>query len=132
MIRHPWIFTIVVISITVGPTADEPNRTVDWSASRMVDPSPADNGWHLAIHANENGPSGKPITLPATSAISEKAKGSAISATGTHAAIGYISKKPGNKNVGTSRMILCKLVQGKTASTATMQGELAPIAINDD
>ncbi|MFL5328286.1 MAG: SHD1 domain-containing protein [Gemmataceae bacterium] len=111
--------------------AGDPNKSIDWSNSRTVDPAPAESTWKLSVKAGDKSSAGKTVMLPATTDFFEKLNGLAMNTNATFAVVSYTLQKPGTKDTKT-RLLLCDLTKGKVVANGGLPGAFAPLAISDD
>jgi hypothetical protein len=114
------------------PAPTDPEAiTPDWSAAESIALMPAQDAWKIAVPAAappREALKSRAIPLPPKTDFWEGVKGFVVSASGHRAAIGYKLDKP---EPGKTRIVLCDLVDGKKLVSATADGAMIPVALDD-
>ena len=105
--------------------------TPDWSATRLVDIVAAKPVWKVAANpAPEVQIKSAPVALPARQNFHEGCSALVVSPQSRRAVVGYhwsfVAPKPN------SRILFCDLEDGKIVSQIIMDGQVTPLAIDDD
>jgi WD40 repeat protein len=122
---------------SAGPASKTTSETprmvdVDWSKAQVIPLQTSDLEWQVTlpeIPAANYRPKSTP--LPPTTDFFEKANGVAVNQFAKAAVVGYGLKKPSDHD-GTERVMLCDLNSGRVTASGSTQGEMAPLALNDD
>jgi hypothetical protein len=122
---------------SAGPASKATSETprmvdVDWSKAQLIPLQTSESEWQVTlpeIPAADYRPKSTP--LPPTTDFFEKANGVAVNQSAKAAVVGYGLKKPSDRD-GTERVMLCDLKSGRVVASGAAQGEIAPLALNDD
>lgn len=112
-----------------GASAEPRMVNGDWSAARILTPTPEKDAWEVKVSPPPAPPTIKArgIGIPAKVSIHEKNKGMVVSADGKRAAIAY--EDPFKKS---TRLVLIDLEKGKILGSSSTPGPMAPLALSDD
>jgi hypothetical protein len=115
------------------PSGGPRTVAVDWSQSQAVLLVPSEPEWRVtppSAPAADFHP--KTVSLPPKLDFFESLSGMAVSRAAKAAVIGYGLRKPGETEDPTTRLLRCDLQSGRVTDSGTMEGELAPIALDND
>jgi WD40 repeat protein len=106
---------------------------VNWSFSRDLSLLPSESEWKVDVAAEvpANFPA-KAVALPAKTDFFEGLNGMAVSRNGKSAVVGYGLNRPGRNDKASVRLVLCNLQDGRVFASASVEGEMLPLALADD
>lgn len=116
-----------------GPTSrargSEPS--VDWSEAPLVALQTLGDAWNLTV-PTVSSPGFRPrtVALPEKKDFFEKLTGVAINPIAKKAVVGYTLAR--HREEGTSRIQFCDIERGRTLSSGSAPGQMAPLALHDN
>lgn len=120
-------------SVATGSAGAARAVTPNWAGAETVALMPTESEWKMSPPiAAPTAPERKArsIPLPPKKGFFEGVKGLAVNHTGQRALVGYGWDQP--KPLGETRVVLCDLVLGKVLTTATVAGQMVPLALSDN